>query len=203
MSLGAKQKGTTETVQTPWAAQQPYLQSLFSRADQLYQNQGQPNMGLLNSASGQLQDTISGKNLDPRSNPYFAGALNQTLGDVKSQINSQFRGDNFGNSANQEWLARNMTNAATGMLANQYNLERGNQMQATGMAPGILSAQTNLPWAPLQNYQQAVSGNYGGTQSQPYFTNPMGNAVGGALAGGAIGGPWGAAAGGLFGILGS
>jgi hypothetical protein len=203
MSLGAKQ-GTTQTTQTssPWDPQQPYIKKLFSRADQTYNANANPDMGLLNAASGQVGDTISGKYLDPYSNPYFGGALDRTMGDIKTKVNANFQGDNFGNSAHQEWLGKSLSDAALPTVANQYNAERGNQMQATGMAPGLSTTSAQFPWMNLQNYQQAISGNYGGTQTgqTPYFTNPGATAAGlglGALSLMGAGGPF--AAGGLLG----
>ena len=188
MSLGSKQGSTKSTqVTEPWKAQQPHLRNLFQRAENTFQAQGAPDMGLLNAANTQLQNTISGENLDPLSNPHFAGALNRTMGDVTAKINSQFSGDNFGSSAHQEWLGRGLTEATLPMLANQFNMERQNQMAATGMAPSLSVATADFPWRNLQNFQSAVSGNFGGTTTaeQPFFRNPLGEALGmgvGALA---------------------
>lgn len=211
---GGKGKGTTQTTQTsePWSKAQPYMTDVMKLGQNLYnqnyvspyttqaQNltanralQGSP---LMRNASSQLGSTISGNYLDPYKNPYFSGALSQAMGDVKSQINSQFTGDNFGSSAHQEWLGKGLTNAAMPMLANFYNSERGNQMNAMGMAPafaqqdysdldrlgGVGAQQESSPWDNLFRYQQAVSGfgNTGGTTTsqQPYYQNQMANALG-------------------------
>lgn len=207
-------KGTTTTTQNsqPWAAVQPYMRDVFSRGQSLYnQNftspyttQAQTGIAdramdgspLVNQAQNQALSTIRGDYLDPYSNPYFGGALNQTLGDVQSRINSQFRGDNFGSSAHQEWLGRGLTNAAMPMLSQFYNTERGNQMNAMGMAPGLANQdytdldrllgvgqmQEDDPWKDLMRYQGAISGfgNLGGTTTteQPYFQNNTANTLG-------------------------
>jgi hypothetical protein len=195
--LFGTEKGTTTTKSAPWEPQQPYLQNLFSRGNSLYgQSQDSPYQTLLNNrmnqpspitnaGQGLALNALQGKFLDPYSNPHFSGALNQTLGNVRSQINSQFTGDNFGNSAHQEWLGRGLTNAALPMLANQYNAERANQMGVLGMSPQIANQDLDLaqraeqaPWQNLFNFQQAVSGNYGGTQETPYYINNTANTLG-------------------------
>src|SRR5688500_16747571 len=117
MSLGSKQSGSTTTTQTadPWAGVQPYLSSLFRRADNL--SAQNPGLAPQSSATTQAQvlqaqralsgspltsaaqqgilGTIQGDNL----NPYTSGAVGDVMDMTKSKINSQFSGDNFGNSA--------------------------------------------------------------------------------------------------------
>lgn len=93
----------------PWSAQQPYLQNLFSRADNLY-GQGGPQYypqstvapfggntlyaldmynGLatnpnptVSSSQTQIADTLSGKYLSPDSNPYLKGMYDNAASDV-------------------------------------------------------------------------------------------------------------------------
>lgn len=193
------------TTQSPWGPQQSYLKDIFAKAKGQYgasqsspfasflQNAATQGTPLTNAGQNTLLGTARGDYLDPYSNPYFSGALNQTLGDVKSQINSNFRGDNFGNSAHQEWLGRGLTNAALPMLSNQYNSERSNQLGAVGMIPSyenqnlqLMQMANDQPWKNLSNYGQLVSGQYGGTTNseQPYFQNNTATTLG-ALAGGA------------------
>lgn len=258
--FGGSQGGSTQT-QTiqksdPWAGVQPYLQDIFSRAQgqsqqpglaaqspatlqaqQLTQNRATAGNPLNPAAQSGLLSTIQGKNLDPSSNPYLASSVNDALGLARTQINGQFKGDNYGNSAHQEWLGRGLGTAATNAYMQNYGQERQNQMAAIGQAPAMAAtdyndisqlgqvgaqqdaraqAQTDSPWAQLQKYVTAVSGQGGGTTSgsstNPYFTNPLASAMGlgvgglgayslanssGLLGGAAAGGAAGATMGGL------
>lgn len=211
--LGTKQGSTTSTqTSEPWGKAQPYMTDVFRLGQNLYNknftspfttqaqdltaNRALTGSPLMQNAQSQLGSTISGDYLNPYSNPFFGGALNQTMGDVTSKINSQFTGDNFGSSAHQEWLGRGLTNAALPMLSQFYNTERGNQMNALGMAPtyanqdyadldrlaAVGQQQESDPWNDLFKYQQAISGfgNLGGTTTttQPYSQNNTANTLG-------------------------
>jgi hypothetical protein len=217
-------KGGGKTVQTsqtssPWATQVPYLEKLFKGAEGLYgqntvaaqspytqqaiqQRAAEAGPGsLTGQAQGQISDTLAGK----YANPYSSAALGDMLDMAKARTNAQFGGDNYGNSAHQEWLSRNMTTAAAPYASQLFENERGRQMQAAQMAPGISDAglgqlqqagqmqdvyaqrQTDSPWEALQRYQGLTAGNYGGTTTgtQPYqqsnpFADILGTALGGA-----------------------
>lgn len=210
---GSKQKSTTVS-NDPWSGVQPYLRDLFARA------QGQLNSGslapgnsllsqaassyanaanspLISQAQNQLGQTIGGQYLSPTSNPYLSGAVQQALDQVKQNVNSQFRGDNFGSSANQEFLAKTLANTALPIYAQNYSNERQNQLNAITAAPGLTGAsgdllsragqaqQTQLdrPFQELQRYQSLISGQPGGSTTSPYFVNPAAQAAGGALGG--------------------
>lgn len=214
---GSEPAGTTQTIQKadPWAGVQPYMLDIFQRGQALSnrpnalasqspetlqaQNlqaqramQGSP---LIPAAQQQAMDTISGKYTDLASNPAAQSAMNA----ARSQINGQFSGDNYGNSAHQEWLTKGLMSAA----APFYESERTRQMQATAAAPAMAAADysdigqlgavgaakdaraqqvQDFPWQNLFNFQRAVAGSgaTGGTTTseQPYFNNPMGNALG-------------------------
>jgi len=227
---GGKPAGNTTTVQSnePWSGVQPYLSNLFSRGSGLLgqpvqsQNtmlaQGmQANRALagnpLNQAAQQQNlSTIRGDYTDLANNPAAQNAMNM----ARSQINSQFSGDNYGNSAHQEWLGRGLMGAA----APFYESERQRQMAATAMAPSLANQdytdigqlanvgqqQTMAPWEQLQRYQGLLgsAGGYGkSTTEQPYFNNGLGalGLGGGALGGFLLGGPMGALLGGSLGGL--
>lgn len=234
MSKGGQK--TVQTVQTndPWSGVQPYLHDLFARG-QTASNQGfspesNQALGLIanRAASGSplmpaaeqgLLGTIRGDYLSPDSNPYLAENVNAAMGQAKSAVNAQFTGDNYGNSAHQEWLGKTMAQTALPYYADNYNRERGLQMQGILASPalaasgymdaekllGVGAAKEAKPWEGLLNYARTIgSVPTGGTSTsqQPYFSNPLGSAAGGAMAGYAIGGPWGAAIGGGLGLLG-
>jgi hypothetical protein len=200
-------KGGGKTVETrqdtsPWAAQQPYLQNLFSRAEGLY---GRPTVAAQspftqqaiqaraaeagpNSLTGQAQNQFSKTLAGDYLNPYAQGALGDVMDMTRSKINSQFQGDSYGNSAHQEWLGRGLMSAGAPFASQLYENERGRQMGAAQMAPGIANAGlgqlqqagamqdqyqqrlTDSPWDALQRYQGATAGNYGGQQrgTEPY-----------------------------------
>jgi hypothetical protein len=217
---GSQPAGNTTTVtkSDPWSGIQPYLYDLFNRGQHLA-NVGSPIAGqspetlqsqqmqaqramsgspLNDAAQQQNLATVRGDYLNPSTNPALQDAMNR----AKTKINSQFTGDNYGNSAHQEWLGRGLMQAASPY----YEAERGRQSQATALAPSL--AQTDYtdigllgqvggakdaraqmiqdrPWENLFNYQKAIAGSgaTGGTQTQdqPYFNNPLANASGAAM----------------------
>lgn len=140
--------------------------------------------------------------------------LGDVQGRVNSQFGT-YGGNNFGSSGHQEWLGRNLAETALPIYAQNYQQERARQVNASQLGPGMEAAgwqglnqagaatdaygqkqidaakarfdfgQTS-PWDTLQRYQSAISGNYGGIQSQsnPYFgANPLLNALGAGSAG--------------------
>jgi hypothetical protein len=124
------------------------------------------------------------------------------MNSARSQINSQFTGDNYGNSAHQEWLGKGLLNAASPF----YESERQRQQGATALAPTLANQDysdisqlgqagasqdayqqrvTDQPWDQLFRYQQALGTGSGGVSNtqQPYFTNPTASALGAGLGG--------------------
>lgn len=234
-------KGGQKTVQTtqtndPWSGIQPYLRDLFSRGQSqvgasgfspestqalgMMGDRARAGSPLLPAAQTGLLSTINGDYLSPDSNPFLKGNVDTAMGQARAGVNQNFQGDNFGNSAHQEWLTRTLGQTAGQMYGDNYARERGNQLQGILSAPQAAAGQYTdadrllaagqakeaKPWESLLNYARLLGGvpTGQGTTSgqQPYFSNPMGSAAGGALAGYAIGGPWGAAIGGGLGLLG-
>lgn len=163
-------KGRAKTVETrqdtsPWAAQQPYLQNLFSRADSLYSS-GTPTVApqssytqqaikglssggggggggygmssLTKTAEKELEKTLRGG----YSNPYVKEALGDVIDMTRSKINAQFLGDNDGSSVHKEWLGRGVAAAGHQFASQFYENERGRQMSAAGMAPSYQAQRT-------------------------------------------------------------
>jgi len=221
--------GTVNTVQNadPWSGVQPYLTNLYSQANDTsnrtpfsyapsqYTNQAQqmtadiannPN-SLTNQANQALTQTVSGANLDPANNPYFAKSVNDALGQAKSAFAGQYggvAGGNLGNSGYQEGLGRTLGSVATNAYSNQYNQNLQNQQQAALASPSVAFANPsalagiggqqeaqqlaayNSPWSNLQNLQGVLNSatGYGTTNSQsPYYTNPLSTALGAGLGG--------------------
>jgi hypothetical protein len=218
---------TTESSSAPWIHAQPYLAAIMEQGRALHMrpqiaNQSPETLQANNlfrqralggsPITGAAQDLglgmLQGKYLDPYQNPHFRPALDQTLGDIRSSINSQFKGSNFGNSAHQEWLGHGLMSAAAPALSQAFQQNQDRQFGLLGMAPalanmdysdiGVLSdvgarkdarAQTEMdsPWLALQRYQQAVNPAAGmgsqGTQQTPYYVNNTANTLGAAASG--------------------
>jgi hypothetical protein len=171
-------------------------------------NAGSP---LTRAAQNQNLATVRGDYLNLGNNP----AVKSAMDSARTQINSQFKGDNYGNSAHQEWLNKGLLQAA----APFYQQERGFQQQAIAQAPALaeqdyadiskigsvgaaqdarsqaeVDAQRqsfNAPWENLFNYQRSIAGSgaTGGSTStsgtQPVFSNPLATGLG--LASGGLG----------------
>lgn len=234
---GGGETVSTNTIQNsdPWSGVQPYMTDIFTRgqnlanrgqyagpllANQSYATQVAMNRGgaraatgspLIPAAQNQNLATVRGDYLNLGANP----AVKSAMDSAKTQINSQFQGDNYGNSAHQEWLSKGLLGAA----APFYQQERGFQQQAIGQAPALaeqdyadisklasigaaqdaraqaeVDAQRqayNAPWENLFNYQRAIAGSgaTGGTTStsgqQPFYSNPVATGLG--LASGGLG----------------
>lgn len=159
---------------------------------------------LYGMAEREFGKTISGDYMRPDTNPYLRDTVNLALDQTRSKVNSQFGGNNFGSSAHQEWLAKNLANTALPIYAQNYDTERGRQLAAAGGAPNIAEAAADAPWQNLRRYQSIVGGSgYGGTSqtSQPLYKNSLANAAGLGLGGYAVAGLPGAVIGGLAGLL--
>jgi hypothetical protein len=138
-----------------------------------------------------LGATIRGDYLNPSTNPFFTGAVNDALGLAKSQFAGQYGGQaggNLGNSGYQEMLLRTLGNLSTNAFADQYGRERQNQLTASSSAPQFDASAMASPFSPLREYAAILAGAPGGqaTTSQPLYTNPLAGALGGALAGGQL-----------------
>lgn len=100
----------------------------------------QDSFPLANQANRSLSDTINGNYLTADSNPYLKGAVDQALGGVQSQVNSQFAGNNYGSTAHEQWLGQNLANTALPIYAQNYQNERQNQLAASQYAPGLVNS---------------------------------------------------------------
>lgn len=154
--------------------------------------------GILGTAQGQapvtgaseqnLVDTLSGKYLDPNSNPYLRGTYDQAAQAMSDQYKyatapsmaatavgggGSTGGTAYGNEATmgQYGLGQNLSNLANQVYGGAYNQERGNQMQAIGLEPGqvqsaFMPGQQALGIGSLQQQQQQ-------TQLDTAFQNAM------------------------------
>lgn len=195
----------SSTSSAPWDSAQPYWRDLFGRANtqsygsqsplttqaqQMQQQRALAGNPLNQAAQSQNLATLNGDYL----NPYTKGAVGDVMDMAKGKINSQFNGDNFGNSAHQEWLGRGLMSASMPYAQQAYDTERQRQMGASALAPTLANQdyfdinqlgavgqqQQDFPWQQYQRMQGVLSGAGGGasTTQQPYFINPIANALG-------------------------
>lgn len=188
---GSKKSGSSTSTQNsaPWAATQPYWNTLFGAGNRTQYDPRGPNLS--GAAVDPMRATIRGDYLNPSSNPFFQNSVNDALGLAKSQFAGQYGGQaggNLGNSGYQEMLMRTLGNVATNAYSDQFNRERQNQLAAAGGAAAFDNAHMTVPFAPLQAQAGLLSAAGGGssTTSQPNYTNPLAGALGGALAGGQL-----------------
>jgi hypothetical protein len=110
-----------------------------------------------------LAPIVSGQFLDPWSNPFF-GQLTNTIGnDVQSRINAMYAGagrDPAGAGSYGQALGRGIAEGVAPVFANQYNAERGRQLDAinrlynaANMTSGLLSG---LDQTALANQQAGI-----------------------------------------------
>jgi len=163
---GGGEKQTSTQKSEPWSGVQPYLTDLLQRGQSTTNNpfsfyngdtvagfSPEQEMGFnlgtqralsgsptLNAANRNITSTLNGDYLNPSSNPYLKGTVDQALGDVQTRVNSQFNNNNFGSSAHQETLARDLGNQANSLYGQNYTNERNNQLNAAGQAGGLAGA---------------------------------------------------------------
>lgn len=192
MSKGSgKAQQTTTQSSEPWKGLQPYLTDYLQKGQQATQNpyqfyngtttagfspEQQAGMNLntqralsgsptLNAANRNQTNTLNGNYLSPENNPYLKQNVNTALNDVQTRVNSQFNGNNYGSSANQELLTRNLGDTANQMYGQNYANERGMQQQSAAMAPNLANADYNDG-----NQLQAIGAQRQGL-SQQYLNN--------------------------------
>lgn len=158
--------GTTSTTSSePWDEQKTYLTDIFGKAQNLYNQEGpsyyqdstvspftdqqksafdqvyQFGMGggspAMTGAVGNVADTLGGDYL-MAGNPYFSAMSDRIAAEVMPRVNSSFEAAGRGDSGLAARAAAMGLGDAIGGLAYQnYGTERGNQMTAAGLAPGI------------------------------------------------------------------
>ena len=153
---------------TQYVGPNPYLQTGW---DATYQRamQGSP---VMNTANQQLQQTMQGGYLN--NNPYLDQSIANAQGDLVKSWNqvqkpqwdmAMQRSGSFGNTGvaqsagfGADTLQQNLGRIGQDMRNNAYQFERGNQMQAMGMAPAFAN----------QDYQDAQMLNQVGMQRQMF-----------------------------------
>ena len=91
---------------------------------------------LINAGYGNVMDTLSGKYMDPNTNPYLKQNTQMAMDQAMGTINAQFnRPGAFGGTAHQGVAANQLGNIAAQMYGQNYAQERANQLQAWNAAP--------------------------------------------------------------------
>jgi len=169
MSKGSAQQLQTGTLtQDPSALTKPYYKEALKEAQRLFQSgapqffpeatyvplSGQTEAALklqeeralagsplLKQAQGQVGDILSGKFLDPESNPYLKAAYEKAAGSAQGTLGSQFASaGRYGSGAMAETAGKRYGDIATDIYGGAYERERQRQMSALGMAPGLAQA---------------------------------------------------------------
>lgn len=180
---------------TPWDQQIPYLLEMFKRA-QGSLDQAPEGHGLNQSASGQLQKTLSGDYLfgNPESQKAIDAITRDSSNRAMSGIDSKFAaGGRYGSGLHKAALGQQIADTSSAEMAKNYAAERANMMGAAGMAPGVADA---LDWKQhrLRDFASMVSGNFGGTTTENSTSvsrqeggNKLSGKIGGALGGARMG----------------
>lgn len=204
--------GTTTTTSKvdmgPWSAQSPFLTDVFGQAKGLYdkgplkyypdstvspftaaQNQGYntiANMGtspFMPASSQNATDTLSGKYLDPSTNPWLGKTFDAASDAVTRQFKTAtapstdalfsgagaYNGSARYNAQNNNNLGLGTTlgNLATSIYGGNYQQERQNQLTTQGMVPSLASARYIDPAA------QAQAGTAQQAQNQAELTDKV------------------------------
>jgi hypothetical protein len=89
------------------------------------------------AAQNNATATLNGDFMSPDSNPWLKGAYDTAANAATGRVNSIFNNNNFGGTAHQETLGRNLTELGDSIYGGNYQQERGRQMSAMGMAPQL------------------------------------------------------------------
>lgn len=167
---------------------QPGLQNLTNIA----QNQAVPQLlqqfkasqPLADQASGYNSDVLSGKYLNA-GNPYTQGILDQLDRGVRDQVASQFAGaGRYGpNAAMTDVLSRNLADANSQVLFNNYTNERNQQTQAAqqgnatnvanaGLLQAMLGTGAQLPYTGSNSLANSLGALFSGGTEHNVQTSP-------------------------------
>lgn len=185
------------SVQSVFNANQPGLQQL---TDLTRNNVVQPLLGRFNTslapanaASGYYGDVLSGKYLN--GNPYISQMLGTLDRGITDQVNSQFAGaGRYGSGAQADVLSRNLADANSQVLYNNYTDEMNRMGQAAqGAQAGntadiaslisAIGAGAQLPYTGSSNLADSLGALFNGGTSKSVQTgpNPIWGAIGAGL----------------------
>lgn len=197
---GSKQTGTETKTQAPWTPQQPYLLDLFNKA-KTASDTGAMSPYEQTALTG-MQGFANGPKTNPYAgvdNPYLTQTINNASQDAMRNLmpmydQAQRASGSFGNSGVAEIFGRTAADTLGKIAANARMQDYGTQQQlgenavnrtVSSLGPLFSAGQNSAsnPWTNINKYGQAITGSYGGTSSQPIYTNPVSNMLGGGLLG--------------------
>lgn len=190
---GSRQSGATTISHEPWSGQQQYLLDAFERA------RSAANSPLIGMGALNYMNVLRGPTINPMlgmDNPYLKGMIDNANSDVTRAMmpamnQANYASGSFGNSGVADTYSKNLTDAysrnATNLRFQDYTNQQNLQQQAVNNTLGFTSNANNYAAQPAQNYAQTVQGNYGGTTTTPYYSNPLSGILGGAMVGNKIG----------------
>lgn len=185
---GSKPAGTiTTTTDLPEWQKALLIPAITQSGGILNSQLGQPSP-LIEPATRQLQSTISGEHLN--GSPALGNAFEQGARQIRARLTPTFgQSQAFGrNSGHGNAIGRTLSDFSTNLYGGNYQNERQRQLTASAAAPGFTSESSSAAWSPFKNYMDIAGGawrrgGFGGSQSNPYFSNPMASALSGAQLG--------------------
>jgi len=200
---GSKQTGTQTSTQAPWTPQQPYLTDMFAKA-KAASDTGSMSPYEQTALTG-MQGVANGPKTNPYAgvdNPYLTQTINNASQDAMRNLmpafdQAQHASGSFGNSGVAETFGRSAANTLGNIATSARMQDYGTQQQlgenavnrsVSALGPLYSAGQNSTanPWTNIKNYGSAITGSYGGTSSQPIYTNQAANVLGGGLLGSQI-----------------
>lgn len=200
---GSKQTGTQTSTQAPWSPQQPYLTDMFAKAKSA-SDSGAMSPYEQTALTG-MQGFANGPKTNPYAgvdNPYLTQTINNASEDAMRNLmpmydQAQRASGSFGNSGVTETFGRTAADTLGKIATSARMQDYGTQQQlgenavnrsVSALGPLYSAGQNSTanPWTNIKNYGSAITGSYGGTSSQPIYTNQAANMLGGGLLGSQI-----------------
>ncbi len=186
-------KTTTKTSSEPYSKRYiPQVNDYYQRVLQQVNSAATPYTGTLNATTNDTQnaatnninnltntaalnDTISGKYVDPASNPYLqkyydaaARNIDKSYGENYDAIDSKFGKSSFWGGSQHQKSMQNMANQeqqaksdlATNIYGNAYTQERNNQMNAINQANNLYNSQYGIGQQGYANEQSGLANTY-------------------------------------------
>jgi hypothetical protein len=137
--------------------------------------------GLMNAAVPGYAATLRGDYLNPSSNPWLTSTFNTAADLTNSRINSIFEGANrYGSGQQASAIGTADANLASQIFGGNYQAERARQNAAIGGVPQFNLGTSQAAFSPYMNFSNLIPNVSVGSESNPYFNNPLGGALGGA-----------------------
>lgn len=179
--LGAHPAGSTTSTTTSvqdlpdWL--KPYVTQNLNAAQGVRDNMDTSSIGA--AATPQLKKTINGDYLS--SNPYLDQIYDHASKLIGASVDSRFEGSGrYGSNAHASSLAEPLAGLAGNLYGGDYAAERGRQTAATLAAPTFGAGLEQSAIYPYTSFGSLIPNlrTGAGTETSPYFTNPLGTIAG-------------------------